>query len=681
MAFANNIGLNEISELSIPLVSDIIQNYCNIKISGISSSMETKSRIPKFGFGFKRTVTSGGGKGTSSNSMGVSRSKSMRVQKSAPLVQVRTKKSNSIDDDEEIVQAAKSLLHPSRGVKKINSISQPNSRSTSPYIEDDSSGSFTKSTTESNSSNDSTFVGSSKISRGTISHKTTSRETTSHGSGSNIYTHNRSRSFTATEKHGIGRPSSAGTRRSTITARPTDIKPNYKGVISQPRGVSQVQRSETHPSSKSSVTDETDGGLKSPLRQSPGVILRNPDSRRSSTGSQSGSGNRRPSSMLSYSVDLNGLASELSNSNEYFESTQPHIPSIRTQSSPIKQVPTPDSPRFSKLRPPISRNSSDGRPSSATALYQQNESQSVSRPRSAAEVHKIQLSRQTSHNSSPSSSGRSTPLSHLYHKGIVEEDEGLEIGNEKRKGSKELETNPRRPTGIQTRTVTFRPGRSPFIRTPKTLKTEIPSKLTENDEESAVGLNELEGAVLLDAEDYRRMLQEVKTLKSILLRLKRELTADGGGVSAPPSSTQTSLKSSTARLKKEGSNQTELLSKIQKLTSERDKALQEVEQSKKKQDNMETAVEKLKKDLEISKREKEKLSSSLSDLESYRENMLAKVERLHADKHKLEDRLNLLEKSAVYESSILNKVWVEHEEFYDESIDDGFDYEDEDATY
>ena len=58
---------------------------------------------------------------------------------------------------------------------------------------------------------------------------------------------------------------------------------------------------------------------------------------------------------------------------------------------------------------------------------------------------------------------------------------------------------------------------------------------------------------------------------------------------------------------------------------ERDKALQEVEQSKKNQDNMETSVEKLKKDLEISKREKEKLSSSLSDLESYRENMLAKV--------------------------------------------------------
>ena len=49
------------------------------------------------------------------------------------------------------------------------------------------------------------------------------------------------------------------------------------------------------------------------------------------------------------------------------------------------------------------------------------------------------------------------------------------------------------------------------------------------EEELAVGLNELEGAVLIDAEDYRRMVQEVKTLKTMLLRLKRELTADVSG--------------------------------------------------------------------------------------------------------------------------------------------------------
>lgn len=41
-----------------------------------------------------------------------------------------------------------------------------------------------------------------------------------------------------------------------------------------------------------------------------------------------------------------------------------------------------------------------------------------------------------------------------------------------------------------------------------------------------MGLNELEGAVLIDAEDYRRMVQEVKTLKTMLLRLKRELSTD-----------------------------------------------------------------------------------------------------------------------------------------------------------
>ena len=41
----------------------------------------------------------------------------------------------------------------------------------------------------------------------------------------------------------------------------------------------------------------------------------------------------------------------------------------------INLVPTQqlDSPRSSKMRLPVSRNSSDERPSSATALYQQNE--------------------------------------------------------------------------------------------------------------------------------------------------------------------------------------------------------------------------------------------------------------------------------------------------------------------
>lgn len=51
------------------------------------------------------------------------------------------------------------------------------------------------------------------------------------------------------------------------------------------------------------------------------------------------------------------------------------------------------------------------------------------------------------------------------------------------------------------------------------------------------------------------------------------------------------------------------------------------------------------------------------------------MERLHADKHKVEDRLNSLEKSAVYERTVLEEVWPEEDEesasFYDESLDNG----------
>ena len=40
------------------------------------------------------------------------------------------------------------------------------------------------------------------------------------------------------------------------------------------------------------------------------------------------------------------------------------------------------------------------------------------------------------------------------------------------------------------------------------------------------GINELEGSVLLEADDYRRISNDVKSLKTALLKLKRELQAD-----------------------------------------------------------------------------------------------------------------------------------------------------------
>ena len=54
------------------------------------------------------------------------------------------------------------------------------------------------------------------------------------------------------------------------------------------------------------------------------------------------------------------------------------------------------------------------------------------------------------------------------------------------------------------------------------------------------GINELEGAVLLEADDYRRISNEVKSLKTALLKLKREIQADVSAFDCP-TSTFTSL--------------------------------------------------------------------------------------------------------------------------------------------
>ncbi len=45
----------------------------------------------------------------------------------------------------------------------------------------------------------------------------------------------------------------------------------------------------------------------------------------------------------------------------------------------------------------------------------------------------------------------------------------------------------------------------------------------------AAGINELEGSVLLEADDYLRVCHDVKALKTSLLRLKREIQTDVSG--------------------------------------------------------------------------------------------------------------------------------------------------------
>ena len=74
-----------------------------------------------------------------------------------------------------------------------------------------------------------------------------------------------------------------------------------------------------------------------------------------------------------------------------------------------------------------------------------------------------------------------------------------------------------------------------------------------------------------------------------------------------------------------------------------------------------------------------KLVDSLKEVEAHRNGLLEKVERLHADKHKLEDRLNCLEKASFYELSESMCVESLQEEDLDGSllmVDDVDDLED-----
>ena len=58
-------------------------------------------------------------------------------------------------------------------------------------------------------------------------------------------------------------------------------------------------------------------------------------------------------------------------------------------------------------------------------------------------------------------------------------------------------------------------------------------------------------------------------------------------------------------------------------------------------------IEGLEKQLKTQQDENKQMKDKLSSLEKHREYLLDKVERLHADKHKLEDRLSVVENNHV----------------------------------
>jgi chromosome segregation ATPase len=177
-----------------------------------------------------------------------------------------------------------------------------------------------------------------------------------------------------------------------------------------------------------------------------------------------------------------------------------------------------------------------------------------------------------------------------------------------------------------------------------------------------VGINELEGAVLMDADEYLKISHEVKALKTAMLKLKRELQTDlqAGGHAADSGLTPSAGK--TPRRTGSGSQTNELSARIDQLTAEKAKVQEEAEKHKKELQRLSEQLHRSNSDLKRVEEEKSSLSERLQQMESHRDLLLDKVERLHADKHKLEDRLSSLEKSQFYEESWVEEGGVEWEE-------------------
>ena len=267
--------------------------------------MDSKhSRIPKFSFGLKKP-NGKSSPGASPGSSPVSRSKSMKVQRTTtPLVQRRTKHSNSIDNDQDLDESQTNLLQTPMSSHMPNS--QPGSRSTTPTATSlVTTGGLTRSMTVSSSRN-----------------KDTPTNIRSPQDTNGVKGHTRSSSFSSRERHNVIHTPN---KRQGIHSHIPDKPRSGKGLtqsMESPR--QQLKRTTSNPRTSQ---DESDGSADPPRHG----ILRNSDSRRSSIGSQNGGG-RRPSSMISFSEkssDLNELASEITQMGDphVFGSTPPRIPS------------------------------------------------------------------------------------------------------------------------------------------------------------------------------------------------------------------------------------------------------------------------------------------------------------------------------------------------------------------
>ena len=310
MACGNNIGLNEI------FLEPGSSKLSNLKFltSSLMEAQSRQSRIPKFGFGFKKVVSGGNGNDkTHKSSSFVSRSKSMRVNKTQ-LTPSKISHSNSIDngESETINKTDSDLLHPALVKKPAGSKSNPNSRCNSPHGMKESSGSYCGGITDSTSSNDSTRVQVSHLSSNTKS--------------TYVRGHTRSNSYGSKDKFSVNRVSTSNARRATVNTRPTVNKERSPQLLKQAASGSNLRKP------KQVSQDYTDGNGQSSTTGSHQHNGDGIEQRRNSISSQGRS--RRPFSFHEGSPDLNQLASELS---QYEEDGNSTVSSTQSNPRIVKQ--------------------------------------------------------------------------------------------------------------------------------------------------------------------------------------------------------------------------------------------------------------------------------------------------------------------------------------------------------
>lgn len=311
---------------------------------------------------------------------------------------------------------------------------------------------------------------------------------------------------------------------------------------------------------------------------------------------------------------------------------------VSSQSSTGPSPTSSHTPKPSKYLSTKSRSSSienTSRPSSAAACYRRGSGKDPSKDPTGGKL------------GSTPSSGRTTPVGPVHRVSL-----GSNSGKEGTDGG---------VVSTPSRANSSLPPRTPY-RVARTKA--VPSS-------ELAGMNELQGSVLLEADDYRMLFNEVKALKTALLKLKREIQEDTGASTPNNNNNSRVGRARTSPMPGQMSSM-ETSKRLKTLGQEKEAISEELARAKRETMVKSTQTELLNKQLAKERAELERSREELEQVTGHRDRLLDKVERLHADKHALEARLNTLERASMYEQT-WSENWTDEldgeESSFGESLD------------